>query len=423
MLEVLREFNGSFQPVGFFSGEDALHCTFSYREDYVDNTGAHALSHSLPLGKEGFSRDEYAGFFDGLVAEGPLRTSLAQSLRISPSDFISLLRHLGSECIGALLFRDESSEVVDSRYIAFSEEEIQSLDFDPGQLSLRVLQATRLSLAGAQTKFGVFVDLGDDPANPFCWHKGLGAAPSTHIVKVADAHFLGLVHNELVCMNLAAECGLPAARVMPLSGHPGALVVERYDRVASAWKNTVDGHDAPLRLHQEDLCQALGWAPYLKYEIADILYARVAAGIIERCSSNPIADKELFARYTLFNYLVGNCDNHLKNHAFLYSADWNTKRFAPMYDIVSTTLLGFDRKMAFSVGDHIVIDDITGDDWLLFAHDVGLPEARMKELAGALAAVVPAALEKVSSALPAQSRGQLDLVAGEVKSRLGKIAF
>lgn len=54
--------------------------------------------------------------------------------------------------------------------------------------------------------------------------------------------------------------------------------------------------------------------------------------------ADPIGDKRKFARITLFNYFVGNCDNHMKNHSFLYSPSWEAARLAPLYDAVSTTL-------------------------------------------------------------------------------------
>src|SRR5947208_8989776 len=103
-------------------------------------------------------------------------------------------------------------------------------------------EGVRLSLAGAQDKVAVRIEDGE-----VCLP--LGGAPSTHILKPAIAHFDGIVFNEALCMRLAAEAGLPAARVEPrnLDGMD-YLLVERYDRVHHERPSA-----APVleRLHQE----------------------------------------------------------------------------------------------------------------------------------------------------------------------------
>ena len=40
----------------------------------------------------------------------------------------------------------------------------------------------------------------------------------------------------------------------------------------------------------------------------------------------------------MFNYLIGNTDNHIKNLSLLYSEDLKSIRLAPAYDIVSTVI-------------------------------------------------------------------------------------
>jgi serine/threonine-protein kinase HipA len=65
--------------------------------------------------------------------------------------------------------------------------------------------------------------------------------------------------NEATCLRLAAACGLdvPDIELLDLDGL-GVLAVKRYDRRPSP--------DGPVRVHQEDGCQATSTPPQQKYE-------------------------------------------------------------------------------------------------------------------------------------------------------------
>ena len=61
----------------------------------------------------------------------------------------------------------------------------------------------------------------------------------------------------------------------------------------------------------------------------------------------------------IFNFLIGNTDNHIKNVSLLYSEDLKSIRLAPAYDIVSTVIYESSTKdMAFSIGNEYNIDKI-----------------------------------------------------------------
>src|SRR5258708_18117762 len=111
----------------------------------------------------------------------------------------------------------------------------------------------RLSLAGAQDKLPVKVEDGRLLLPE-------GASPSTHILKFANRDYKHLAENELFVTRLAGECELPTVSAeLTKIGNTRHLLVKRYDRV-------VDGSGNIQRLHQEDLCQALGVPPGKKYE-------------------------------------------------------------------------------------------------------------------------------------------------------------
>jgi len=119
----------------------------------------------------------------------------------------------------------------------------------------------RISIAGAQEKTALLLHNGQ-------WHAPLGVTPTSHIMKLP----LGLVgniradmstsiENEWLCSKIMAAYGIKTTHCeIATFGETKALVVERFDR-----KRSTKG-DYWLRLPQEDMCQALGKPPSLKYE-------------------------------------------------------------------------------------------------------------------------------------------------------------
>src|SRR5207253_5610825 len=90
------------------------------------------------------------------------------------------------------------------------------------------------------------------------WGVPSGRLPTTHILKPPIPEFDGHVENEHFCLLLAGSLGLPVpkAEVIRFEDQE-AIVIERYDRVRV--RGTL------RRVHQEDICQALGLPP-TKYE-------------------------------------------------------------------------------------------------------------------------------------------------------------
>ena len=113
---------------------------------------------------------------------------------------------------------------------------------------------SELSLAGLQDKL-LLVRLPDGG-----WGRPLGGRPSTHILKREDTRFPGLIKAEAECLAIARAVSLTTieTEAVQLGGH-SCLIVSRFDRV-------VDADGEVRRIHQEDLCQALGlstqWRPW-----------------------------------------------------------------------------------------------------------------------------------------------------------------
>jgi serine/threonine-protein kinase HipA len=59
--------------------------------------------------------------------------------------------------------------------------------------------------------------------------------------------------------------------------------------------------------------------------------------------------KELFGRM-VFNILVTNDDDHLRNHAFLWDGEHRKWRLSPLYDVMPRALVSFERVLHLGVG-------------------------------------------------------------------------
>ena len=120
--------------------------------------------------------------------------------------------------------------------------------------------------------------------------------------------------NEATCLRLAAACGLPVpeTELLDVAGLP-VLAVRRYDR------QDAPAGGIPVRVHQEDGCQATATPPGLKYEEQSGPALRDLADVI-RNFGDP-RDVTGLLRRTTFNMAVGNADAHAKNFSVLHEPD------------------------------------------------------------------------------------------------------
>ena len=89
-----------------------------------------------------------------------------------------------------------------------------------------------------------------------CRSKG---RPSTHIIKAPIPQISDSIVNEAFCLGLARELGIHAVAAEPRTAADiDYLLVTRYDR------REIDGRT--IRVHQEDIVQALGRPSETKYE-------------------------------------------------------------------------------------------------------------------------------------------------------------
>ncbi len=135
---------------------------------------------------------------------------------------------------------------------------------------------------------------------------------------------------EAATLGLAMNCGIRVPRFMtvPIGKDENVFLSQRFDRIQPA--------DNPKRLHYLSASALLG----IPYESNAGSYVEFAHAL-RRLSIVPGEDlKELYRRM-VFNILVDNSDDHLKNHGVLYMGNGQF-RLSPAFDVVpQLTNLGY----------------------------------------------------------------------------------
>jgi len=309
---VIIEKNGVSVPVGHIANSG-----FAYDNAYLDGEAARPISVSLPLQKEAFSPQRTKCFFDGLLPEGFTRRTVAQWMHVSEDDYLSILAGLGKECLGAIQIVGEPDNTP-AHYQKLTLPEVQALAAEGATQSAKLVTESHLSLTGASGKVGLYYDAANN-----AWYQPFGTAPSTHIVKQSHVRLSGIVVNELLCLHTAKKCGIdvPDCFILDTGGVADENILfatARYDRPFIAESRMIDGLPRPQRLHQEDFAQALGIPAAEKYEPTDGMYLKNAFALLKHRSANPLEDQLKLWDLTVFNFLIGNTDNHLKNLSLLY---------------------------------------------------------------------------------------------------------
>lgn len=175
-----------------------------------------------------------------------------------------------------------------------------------------------------------------------------------------------------------------------------AIVVERYDRMRAGGRW--------VRIHQEDMCQALGLHPTRKYESDGGPGVQRIVELLREQSSRPEEDVQSFVDAVAFNWLIAGTDAHAKNYSLLLGQN-GVVRLAPLYDLAS--ILPYPSvdmskvKLAMKIGGEYRLRNIGLRHWQKLATELRLDEAtpidRTKTMAQAMpdqAAAIPKQIEE-----------------------------
>lgn len=266
------------------------------------------VSVSMPLRQLQHPDSVVRPFLMGLLPDNErVLERWGRQYHVSSRNPFALLRHVGEDCAGAvqfvapdriakLLAGDGGVEWLDESQV---EDRLRILRGDPAAWHQGDMTG-QFSLAGAQAKMALHFD-----PTSHRWGVPWGRVPTTHILKPAvqglDQHDL----NEHLCLSAAQLTGLRAAGSQVVSfGDQRAIVVERYDRTYRS-----DGQI--LRVHQEDMCQALGLAPTAKYQNeGGPTPERLIALMQHEILPAPTAAEDVlrFVKALVFNWIIAGTD-------------------------------------------------------------------------------------------------------------------
>lgn len=349
------------KPIGHLRRGAKGRVTFVYHDEWRTAPEAYPLSLSMPLAAQEHGPDTVESFLWGLLPDNEkVLDRWAQKFQVSSRNVFGLIANVGEDCAGAVQFvvPDRVSEVLEGKLDAVDwltehdiAERMRLLRED--HAAWRLPRDTgQFSLAGAQPKTALLLEHGR-------WGVPHGRIPTTHILKPPTGEFAGHAENEHLCLALARALGLPVAssEVMHFEGEV-AIVIERYDRQHHG--NSI------IRVHQEDMCQALGIPPTRKYQNEKGPSAGDIVELLRTQSSEAGADVKTFVDALAFNWLIAGSDAHAKNYSLLLASGPRI-RLAPLYDIAS--ILPYDKfdlhkvKLAMKVGGEYLLNNIVLRHW------------------------------------------------------------
>ena len=312
------------QRIGTLSEGDGL-WRFDYDAAWINTPGSFDLSPALARRKPSHvdlgTQRPVQWYFDNLLPEETLREALLKESGIKGDDAFALLEYLGAESAGSLVLLPPDAEAKPRVGLKpLADEDLSRRIRDLPRQSLSTSAPKRMSVAGAQHKLLVVYRDG----NLF---EPVGSEPSTHILKPnhPSDDYASSVINEYAMQRLGAllELGSPPVhrRYVP----EPVYVIERFDRF-------VDKEGITHRRHVIDACQLLNKSRSFKYTSASL---QTLVDCVDHCRIQPIASLRLY-RWLVFNLLIGNDDNHLKNISFRVSGEGI--EVAPPYDMLSTAV-------------------------------------------------------------------------------------
>lgn len=335
----IRVFAG-VSPVG------SIHCTpegrmsFAYDIDWLQSDGAYPISVSLPLREQEFPPERAHCFFANLLPEGLVRQAVCRELGISADNDFGLLSRIGHECAGALwIGGTDPPDPRTWRYEPVTDAELVSFSRASGVFSSLVGKGRlRLSLAGAQDKLPVALSNDGSLLLP------MDGTPSTHILKFPNGRYSDLGLNEVFVTALARAVGIQTVDTgIRMVGSVPACLVKRYDRIKT-------GDGIIIRLHQEDMCQAMGLPSTRKYQAEGGPSFRECMELAERVCPEPVTAREKLLGWLVFGLIIGNGDGHAKNLSLLFNSD-GSMSLAPFYDMLCTLRYrNLERSLAMRIG-------------------------------------------------------------------------
>ena len=322
-IEIYIDHAGATRLVGrcrYVAKRNSQSSVFEYAEEWLDTPDAFALDPAnLPLdGGQIYTTSDKSALPGALRDTAPDRWGqqlIRRALRKSGenrtlSEIDYLLAITDQTRIGALRFKREGEDAFDhdiGRYRVPPLTQLPALinAADAVQTNTETAEDLKLllnegsPLGGARPKSAV---MDND-----------GTLAIAKFPKPDDVR--SITHGEVLAMTLAAKAGINAAqaRLQDVAGRPVALIT-RFDR------------------HEGKRIPFLSAMSLLGLNDGDEATYTDIAECIRMYSSEPTKDLHELWRRIVFGVSIGNLDDHLRNHGFLYDRE-DKWRLSPAYDL------------------------------------------------------------------------------------------
>ncbi len=261
-------------------------------------------------------------------------------------------------------------------------------------------RATKMSIQGVQPKLSARL-------RPSRQRFEIVDRGGTYILKPPSSMFPHLPENEDLTMHLADRAGIevPVHGLVRAADESWTYFIKRFDRLPRGRK-----------VATEDFAQLAGRTRDTKY---DASMEKVAA-LLERFASFPVVEKLELLRRTLFCFLTGGEDMHLKNFSVI-TRDARVQ-LSPAYDLVNSTIVLRQVEEELALPLRGKKRNLTRKDLLeYFARErLGIPEAAVEKLLDELAEARPAWEALIgASFLPDSAKEAYQALVAERWERLG----
>lgn len=177
-------------------------------------------------------------------------------------------------------------------------------------------RADKMSIQGIQPKVSAILNLKTESFE-------LCDIGGRYILKPQSEYYSEVPENEDLSMRLASSVGIkvPVHGLLYCKDDSLTYFIKRFDRLPRNKKVVT-----------EDFAQLSGLTRDTKYNFS----MEKLIPVIEKFCTFPVLEKKELLIRTLFNYLIGNEDMHVKNFSVIYHND--KVELAPAYDFLNTTL-------------------------------------------------------------------------------------
>jgi serine/threonine-protein kinase HipA len=367
-LFVFAHLDGDWAPCGRLElteeGSEVQASNFAYGLRYLDRGNAIEVDPvSLSMSDRAAVREKLLFPANALTVFGGIRDAapdawgrrvIEAKLKIPANSLpeSQYLLHAGSDRVGALDIRQSLQDAArpslaswnSLQYLMEAAERIE--EGQPIPANLEVIFQNGTALGGARPKASV------RNVEQVLWLAKFGSRN--------DAFNVPMV--EYCALRLAAEAGLtvPSLRYLALGPRP-VMLIRRFDRywapadappAAPLPDNLMDTEPAPGRVEKRmPFVSGLTLLGCDETESRTKSYGELAGAIRRYCHPTVIRDdnRQLFARM-VYNILVSNDDDHLRNHGFVWDPRLRGWRLSPLYDVLPRPSVALERQLHLGVG-------------------------------------------------------------------------